>query len=64
MCGEGFVSGGRKGFESGFNHREISFGNDSREELGFESHHEEERGFPGYRMEAMIVGKLRLSDQI
>jgi hypothetical protein len=54
----------RKGFELGFNHREISFGDDSGEGTGFESHHEEEGGFPGYRMGAMIVSELRLSDQI
>jgi hypothetical protein len=47
MCGEGFVSGSRKGFEWGFNHRELGFGDDGREGTGFESHHEEEGGFPG-----------------
>jgi hypothetical protein len=64
MCGEGFVSGGRKSFESGFNHREVGFGDDGREGMGFESHYEEERGFPSYRVGAMIVSELRLSDQI
>jgi hypothetical protein len=64
VCCEGFVSSCGENFESGFDGREIGIGDNGGEGTGFETHHEEEGGFSGYRMGAMIVGELRLGDQI
>ena len=63
MSGEGFVTGGGKGFEAGFYGGDRGVGDHRGEGTGFISHHEIERGLVCDRMRAMIVGEFSVGDR-
>ena len=63
MSGEGFVAGGREGFETGFYCGDRGVGDHRGKGTGFISHHEIEQRLVSDRVRAMIVGEFCVGDR-
>jgi hypothetical protein len=62
MGSQGFVSCGGEGSKACFDNGKGGIGDDGGKGMGIISHHEIERGFAGYGVRAVIVGKFGVRD--
>ena len=63
MSGEGFITGGGKGFKAGFYGGDRGVGDHRRKGTGFISHHEIEQRLVSDGVRAVIVSKFSVGDR-